>query len=192
MTCLFFAVAILGMRRLRRWERRGKRSGLFLVRSVPALAALMFVLRLGASPLHLYTKFAFTPWSPYYTKTPTVGRQVLSELKEQSGRDLVLVRYANDLYDLDRHKGTAWPPDGVWEWVYNSADIENQRVVWAHDMGQEKNQELIDYYRNRRVWLLYADDQPPKLVPYGSAEGLSAEQKKDEKGVARSDKMMHK
>ena len=33
-------------------------------------------------------------------------------------------------------------------------------------MGPAKNEELIRYYKNRNVWLLYADDQPPKLVAY--------------------------
>jgi hypothetical protein len=33
-------------------------------------------------------------------------------------------------------------------------------------MGVEKNQELLRYYKERRVWLLEADDVPPKLQPY--------------------------
>ena len=67
-----------------------------------------------------------------------------------------------------------WPPFGVWEWVYNGADIAAQRVVWAHDMGPTQNEELIHYYKHRHVWLLYADEQPPKLVPYVDAGEGSA------------------
>ena len=85
------------------------------------------------------------------------------------GRDIVLVRYSPHLYDIPLHSKDVWPPSGVWEWVYNTADIDSQKVIWAQDMGPAKNQELIDYYKDRRVWLLYADDQPPKLVPYSKA-----------------------
>ena len=40
------------------------------------------------------------------------------------------------------------------EWVYNDADIDGAKVVWARDMGTAKNQELLDYYKDRRVWLV--------------------------------------
>ena len=33
-------------------------------------------------------------------------------------------------------------------------------------MGADKNAELLRYYKDRRVWLLEADDVPPKLQPY--------------------------
>jgi hypothetical protein len=59
-------------------------------------------------------------------------------------------------------------------------------------MGREKNQELIDYYKNRRAWLLYADDEPPRLVPYGEAGTVSWKEEKGDEGIALSGKMMDK
>jgi hypothetical protein len=55
------------------------------------------------------------------------------------------------------------------EFVFNRADIDNSRIVWARDMGEAKNKELLDYYPNRRVWLLQPDSPPSSLVPYASA-----------------------
>ncbi len=52
------------------------------------------------------------------------------------------------------------------EYVFNSADIDNSTIVWARDMGEEKNKELLDYYPNRRVWLLQPDAPPLSLTPY--------------------------
>jgi hypothetical protein len=51
------------------------------------------------------------------------------------------------------------------EWVYNQADIDNSKVVWARDMGDQNN-ELIRYFSKRRVWLLEADENPVKLSFY--------------------------
>jgi hypothetical protein len=169
MTCLFIAVILLAMRHLRPQRWRGKATGLFLVRAVPALTILLMLLRLAWSPLDLYVSLPLvsTPWFSHSSRTSTAGRQpIISELDQRPGQHLVLVRYSPTLYKLDIHKNEMWPPSGVWEWVYNGANIDDQRVVWAHDMGPAENEELIHYYKHRRVWLLYADEQPPKLVPY--------------------------
>ena len=53
-----------------------------------------------------------------------------------------------------------------WEWVYNGADIDHAKIVWARDMGNDQNEELLRYYNDRRVWLLDADAGPPQLTPY--------------------------
>ena len=168
MTSLFFAVLLLFMRWLWKWRLpSGKRVGVFLVRAVPAVTLLLLLLRVGASPLHIHKDLGSTPWFPHSKRRSTVGRsQILAGLRQYQGRQLVLVRYSPSLYNLSIHSTGEWPPSGVWEWVYNSADIDKQKVIWAHDMGPKQNQELIDYYKIRSVWLLYADDQPPKLVPY--------------------------
>ena len=39
-------------------------------------------------------------------------------------------------------------------------------VVWARDMGAAKNQELIDYYKDRRVWLVEPDEKPVRVTPH--------------------------
>jgi len=79
--------------------------------------------------------------------------RVLRELSAVSGFHLVLVRYKPG------HDTRA-------EWVYNDADIDHARIIWARDMGPAKNQELLDYYKGRHAWLLEADEQPPKLASY--------------------------
>jgi hypothetical protein len=65
----------------------------------------------------------------------------------------VLVRYDSD-------------HDPMLEWVYNGADIDNQKIVWARDMGPAENQELLDYYNTRRAWLLEADKIPLTIRDY--------------------------
>jgi hypothetical protein len=76
-----------------------------------------------------------------------------AQLESLAGSQLVLVRYKPD-------------HDPLREWVFNGADIDHAKIVWARDMGAAQNEELLRYYRDRRVWLLDADDVPPKLSPY--------------------------
>jgi hypothetical protein len=56
------------------------------------------------------------------------------------------------------------------EWVYNDADIDRSRIVWARDLGFGEDQILLHYYPDRTAWLLDADATPPKLTPYQAEE----------------------
>jgi hypothetical protein len=158
LTGAILALLLKAMRRLRVQAWRRKSTGLFMTRAVPAICMLMLVLRAGARPLHLPLP---DPWpgglaAAWCSPAPgNVARaRMLSELGGLPGRHLVIVRYG--------------PHHDLWynEWVFNGADLETAKVLWAHDMGPAENKELIDYFPDRRVWLLEADNIPPGLEPY--------------------------
>jgi hypothetical protein len=52
------------------------------------------------------------------------------------------------------------------EWVNNLADVDGEKIVWARDMGSAGNEELLRYFKDRRVWRIDADDPTPKLETY--------------------------
>jgi hypothetical protein len=52
------------------------------------------------------------------------------------------------------------------EWVYNAADIDRSKIVWARDIPGQDFQPLLNYFKNREVWLLEPDQSPPALRPY--------------------------
>jgi hypothetical protein len=79
--------------------------------------------------------------------------RLIAGLERQGGRHLIVVRYT-----------PAHSPHV--EWVYNDADIDGAPVVWARDMGEEKNRELLDYFKDRQVWLFEPDMDPAALKPY--------------------------
>jgi hypothetical protein len=74
-------------------------------------------------------------------------------LDEQGGQQLVIVRYK------DTH-------DPALEWVYNSASLENSKIVWARDMGRDRNAELLNHFSSRQAWLLEPDTYPIVLKHY--------------------------
>jgi len=73
-----------------------------------------------------------------------------ARLEELDGRHLVLVSYPPG-HDTDQ------------EWVYNAADIEAARVVWARSLGPERDRALIEHFAGRRAWSLRAEP-PYELV----------------------------
>ena len=144
-TGLILALILQGMRHLREWRWEGRPTGLFLVRSSTLMCLLMVPVeaRLG-------------PFSASYKTLRTKGMEraaLLAKLDSAPGRQLAIVRYKPD-------------HDPVSEWVYNSADIDDSNVVWARDMGAAENENLIRYFKDRRVWLVEPDNQPPQLSVY--------------------------
>jgi hypothetical protein len=85
--------------------------------------------------------------------------RILAELEQDGKRHLVLVRYGSLDVPYER---------GYREWVYNEADIDGAKVVWAREMDTAQNRKLLEYFNDRSVWLVEVDqyDSPPKLMPY--------------------------
>jgi len=50
--------------------------------------------------------------------------------------------------------------------VYNRAAIDEARIVWARDLGDTENQQLMRYYADRTALVLEPDVQPPSLAAY--------------------------
>jgi hypothetical protein len=82
---------------------------------------------------------------------------VLANLERQAGRHLAIVHYGPN-HPIDFH-----------EWVYNGANIDAEKVIWARDMGAARNEELINYFRDRHVWMVEPDGTPPRLLPYSGS-----------------------
>ena len=155
-TSLILALVMTAMRCTGRWEWRGRRSGLFLVRTIPLICLSLFVLRAVHGPI-AGDEYYHNAW--YQRGAESFGRAALQKKLEQlPEKQLVVVRYERG------HLSFA-------EWVYNAADIDASKVVWARELTPVDNQKLIKYFSDRRVWLLEADEKPHRLSEY-PIEGL--------------------
>ncbi len=80
---------------------------------------------------------------------------IVRRLQSIPGNHLVFVTYNLTNYDTS-------------EWVYNEPDIDHSRIVFARDMGDAKNRELIRYYdAGRKAWrVTIQKDRPALLEPF--------------------------
>jgi len=144
-TCLLYLVLLQCMRHLRIW-RRPQRTGAALVRLIPVIAIAMVILRVSAAAAHAQIE-------PAWPRGNLDRARILRQLEDEPGRHLILVRYGRD-HNVDM------------EYVYNRAAIDSAKAVWARDMGEKDNAELLRYFPTRKSWLLEADAPFPQLLPY--------------------------
>jgi hypothetical protein len=154
LTCVIYALLVAAMQNIRHWHWRRESTGLAIVRSVPATCFVMLLVR-AAAPL---PGVPMPPMMPLTWCSPHVFDEldrtpIQAEIESKPGLHLALVRYRQDRMQ---------PVD----WVQNLADINNQKLIWANDMGPVQNQELIDYFKDRKVWLVEPDKTTTQISPY--------------------------
>jgi hypothetical protein len=138
-TCLFVLVSVIGLQQLSRFSA-------LAARIILLLCIAQFALEYG---LHVFSNDS---WS-LALRNPERRVFIGNQLARAPGKQLVFVRY--------------WPRHIFQdEWVYNAADIDGARVVWARDLGAAENEKLRRYYPERTVWVLEPDARPPRLTPY--------------------------
>jgi hypothetical protein len=159
-----YAILLQCMRHLRAARPRGRSAGLFLVRAIPVLCMVLAMLRVFAQPLHI--RLPSVQVLTAYGNAPLglPRAHVSRELAQHPGGQLAIVRYA------PRHSI-------VEEWVYNAADIDQSKVVWAREMDAAGNLDLLKYFKDRQVWLVEPDCNPPRVSPFTlRTPGYSAQQ----------------
>jgi hypothetical protein len=159
-TVIFYALGLQAMRHLRLWRPGDQPVGKILVRLIVTLCVVLAGVRLYAQPLHIYfgswpsSNWAIAWYGPGQFGAPRA--RIKAWFDHQPGKQLAIVRYAPD-------------HNPVMEWVYNAADINDSKVIWARDLGPAQNAELIHYYKNRTVWLVQPDKSPVAVTPYPMA-----------------------
>jgi hypothetical protein len=141
LTATLLILLMQTMRHLRLWKASGRPIGVVLCR-------LIVLLTIARVPYAVADHHRDTgcPWGEDRAR-------ITRQLDVMPGKQLVIVRYSS------KHNIAI-------EWVYNRADVDGAKIVWAREIPGRSVKPLLDYYRDRKVWLLEADVSPVSLRPY--------------------------
>ena len=143
-TCVIFLLLIQAIRHLRMMRIGGRPIGAALSCAAVFLLAGEIALRASnhsCDPLE-------------WTCQGDPSRAAIQEkLSHTPGKHLILVRYEEDHNIHD-------------ESVYNGAEIDSAKVLWARELDAEQNAKLLAYFKDRHVWLVEPDKDNTELIPY--------------------------
>jgi hypothetical protein len=134
---ILFVLVIQAMRHLRKFTCSAKPVGIYLTRLVVVLMLDWTVILAVHDGGHK---------SPAWSLDRA---RIVRQLQATPGKHLVLVEYAPSHHPLQ-------------EWVYNAADIDHSRIVWARVIPGRDLTPLLTYFKDRQVWILHPDDSPPR------------------------------
>jgi tetratricopeptide (TPR) repeat protein len=139
------ALVVAGIRRMRLWQWRNRPLGAALAAGVAAVSALGLAISPAGAEM----------MGPGLVHSDTPRARVLKSLRDRGGKHLVIVRYGPQ---HSHHFGV----------INNEANIDSSLVVWARDLGAQKNGELVQYFHDRAVWEWDPDQFPVHLLPYAA------------------------
>jgi hypothetical protein len=156
-TCLFVLMSIVGLEWLSRLTIGGRPAGVEAMRLIFFLCAAHFFFWYG---LHVFDTgeisqavLPYETWDNINHANPERRIAVNRQLEQTPGDLLVFVHYAPQHMFQE-------------EWVWNAADIDGARIVWARDLGPEENARLTAYYPTRTPLLFEPDARPMRLTRY--------------------------
>ena len=132
---MVIVLAVIGYREMARLPRVG-----------PGLAAVALIAAVGYGFYHLpkdLRKRFRSSWA--YRR-----QALIEELSRTHDKHLLIVSYSSD------HSVHC-------EWVYNGADIDDSRVIFARSL--KNNRRLLEYYKDRKIWHLLVGKKSHQLTP---------------------------
>lgn len=110
--------------------------------------------------LGVVQKYRYEDSYPYVSDLREPFRKPVEQhLKALRGEHLVVVRYSKD-----HNSGE--------EYVYNEADIDRAKVVWAREISGVDISPLLNYFRNRKVWLYEPDEDDATVQPFNATDAV--------------------
>jgi hypothetical protein len=147
-TCVIVALLVQTIRHLRTMKIANFPLGRWLSR---AAILLLFIEIISYPARHRCDPLAWT------CQGNPSRDAIQNRLSHEPGKHLIIVRYEPDHNIHD-------------EWVYNGADIDTAKVLWARELDEPQNNKLLAYFKDRSVWLVEPDSDNTELIPYSAAE----------------------
>jgi hypothetical protein len=144
MTCVIFLLLIQAIRHLRAIRFGGRPLGLAISWAIIYLLATDVGFSVSR---HVCDQLEWT------CKGDPSRAAIGKKLSNTPGKHLIMVRYGegHNLHD---------------EWVYDGAEIDNAKVLWARELDPAQNAKLFAYFKDRQIWLVEPDTDNTELIPY--------------------------
>ena len=150
--CAVVAVMLFGLREVRTWKIGHRRFGMALSRGLMAAVLALCALRVG---LLIADPFGVIEYEGIHVSLQhAVAR---AEAQKMPGKQLVIVYYRRNYQPME-------------EWVYNLANVDQQKVIWARNMGAKANEELLRYYSDRQALVVDPMEYPFRFHKYGDVK----------------------
>src|SRR6267378_6857423 len=148
MTCVIFLLLIQAIRHLRAIRFGGRPLG---------LAISWAIIYLLATDVGFSVSRRVCDRLEWTCKGDPSRAAIGKKLSNTPGKHLIMVRYGEDhnLHD---------------EWVYNGAEIDTAKVLWARELDPTQNAKLFAYFKDRQIWLVEPDTDNTELTPYQAAQ----------------------
>jgi hypothetical protein len=161
-TVLIVLVVVQCWRHLRVWQRR-RQWGVAVTRlTMASFAIAIFLGGLGRAvePL-LPDQLRHLPpiWESLYP-IRRLRDDVTEILTRVPGKHLVFVKYAPGHCFCE-------------EWVFNSADIASQRIIYARPYSPSSDAALIETFKDHDAWVVEPDERPYRLSRLNDSEQVA-------------------
>ena len=144
LTCIILVLTVQAIRHLRTIRIGRRRVGVALSRAI----VLLLVLDTGINTFRGVCDPLLWPCQGDPSRLA-----IAEKLQHTPGKHLILVRY-------DQHHNIHD------EWVYNGAEIDTAKVLWARELDPQQNAKLFAYFHDRKIWLVTPDSDNTYLEPY--------------------------
>jgi hypothetical protein len=144
LTCVIYALIVQAIRHLRTMRIKARPVGAALSRAI----VLLLVLDTGINVARGICDPLLWPCQGDPSRAA-----IAEKLNHTPGQHLIVVRYTEDHNIHD-------------DWVYNGAEIDAAKVLWARELDPEQNAKLFTYFKDRKIWLVTPDTDNTYLEPY--------------------------
>ena len=145
LTCVVLALTVQAIRHLRTVRMKQRPVGVALSRAI----VLLLVLDTSINTARGICDPLLWP-----CRGDPSRAAVMSKLEHTPGKHLIMVRYEKDDHNIHD------------EWVYNGAEIDNAKVLWARELDAQQNAKLFAYFKDRKIWLVTPDTDNTYLELY--------------------------
>jgi hypothetical protein len=143
-TCVIFLLLVQALRHLRAMRLPRRPIGVALSWAVVCL--------LATDVISAVSKHECDPLEWACQGDPSRAA-IAKKLSQTPGKHLIMVRYEEDHNVHD-------------EWVYNGAEIDTAKVLWARELDAQQNAKLFSYFKDRQIWLVEPDKDNTELISY--------------------------